>query len=65
MRKIEKRAKAGKVFCADCKYENGMDCNHHENLKDDWYAKRHAHKSEPYDINEKNNCPWFQRYHKV
>jgi len=50
-----------KVYCEECIYLSSTDdCNHPNNLGDDWYGKKHENLDRPCDLNESNRCGWFK-----
>jgi hypothetical protein len=54
--------KRKKVFCQDCRFENGLRCMHPKNVMDDSYAPKNSCKHGLAYINKNNDCKWFVRY---
>jgi len=54
-----------KVYCRDCKYfmmPNAFSyCDHANNYEDSYYAPKDSMKKDPSDINQNNDCRWYER----
>jgi hypothetical protein len=52
-----------KVYCEDCKYLRWGDtiycCDHPDNIKDNYLRRKNSYKDFPSDINQNNDCGWY------
>jgi len=56
-----------KIFCKFCKHHGGVmngvvsqECYHPGNLTDSWFDEKHDTITWAKDINENNDCNWFE-----
>jgi hypothetical protein len=57
-----KKSKAKEpVFCQRCRFlYDKIQCDYIDNRCNNWYKKNNGRKKLPKEINQDNNCEWFE-----